>query len=99
MLSSFRLNSKDRVKTIADENSFVEFDINMEAKDPLNFPDYKTKIKSVQEKTGLKDAIRTGKCTIGEIRNSFSCYGLYFPYGFKATLISAVLVIIATMYS
>lgn len=33
----FRLNSKDRVKTIADENSFVEFDINMEAKDPLNF--------------------------------------------------------------
>jgi acetyl-CoA carboxylase beta subunit len=44
----FRLNSKDRVKTIADENSFVEFDINMEAKDPLNFPDYKTKIKSVQ---------------------------------------------------
>ena len=61
----FRLNSKDRVKTIADENSFVEFDINMEAKDPLNFPDYKTKIKSVQEKTGLKDAIRTGKCTIG----------------------------------
>jgi acetyl-CoA carboxylase carboxyl transferase subunit beta len=61
----FRLNSKERVRAIADEDSFVEFDVNMEAKNPLNFPDYEVKIRSLQEKTGLKDAVRTGVCTIG----------------------------------
>lgn len=61
----FRMNAKDRVKAIADADSFEEFDINMEAKNPLNFPGYEAKIKSLQEKTGLKDAVKTGKCTIG----------------------------------
>ena len=61
----FRLNAKDRIKSIVDDDSFVEFDINMEAKNPLNFPDYPIKVKTLQEKTGLKDAIKTGTCTIG----------------------------------
>lgn len=61
----FRMTAKDRVKSIADNGSFEEFDINMESKNPLNFPDYEVKIKSLQEKTGLKDAVKTGKCTIG----------------------------------
>lgn len=61
----FRLNSKERVRIIADEGSFREFDVNMEAKNPLNFPDYEVKIRGLQEKTGLKDAVRTGVCTIG----------------------------------
>lgn len=61
----FRMNAKDRVKAIADKDSFEEFDINMESVNPLNFPDYPAKIKGLQEKTGLKDAVKTGKCTIG----------------------------------
>lgn len=61
----FRMNAKDRIKAITDKDSFEEFDINMESKNPLNFPDYSAKVKSLQEKTGLKDAIKTGKCTIG----------------------------------
>ncbi len=61
----FRMNAKDRVKAIADKGSFDEFDINMESVNPLNFPDYEVKIKSLQEKTGLKDAVKTGRCTIG----------------------------------
>lgn len=60
----FRMNAKDRIKAIADKDSFVEFDVNMESINPLNFPDYSVKVKSVQEKTGLKDAVKTGKCTI-----------------------------------
>lgn len=60
----FRMNARDRIRAIADKDSFEEFDINMESKNPLNFPDYTAKIKSTQEKTGLKDAIKTGKCTI-----------------------------------
>lgn len=61
----FRMNARDRIRSIADKDSFEEFDINMESENPLNFPDYSAKIKSLQEKTGLKDAVKTGKCTIG----------------------------------
>ncbi len=64
----FRMNAKDRIKAIADEGSFKEMDINMEAANPLNFPDYSAKIKGLQEKTGLKDAVKTGTCTIGGYR-------------------------------
>ena len=31
---------------------------------PIGFPDYEKKIKSMQESTGLKDAVVTGECTI-----------------------------------
>lgn len=61
----FRMNARDRIRAVADKDSFEEFDINMESENPLNFPDYSAKIKSLQEKTGLKDAVKTGKCTIG----------------------------------
>ena len=60
----FRMNARDRIRAIADKDSFEEFDVNMESTNPLNFPDYSAKVKSAQEKTGLKDAIKTGKCTI-----------------------------------
>lgn len=61
----YRLNCKERVRQIADKDSFKEFDSQMEAKNPLNYPGYEEKIASLQEKTGLKDAIITGECTIG----------------------------------
>lgn len=61
----FRLNSKERIRSIADEGSFKELDSTLQAKNPLDFPDYEGKIAKMQEKTGLKDAVVTGTCTIG----------------------------------
>lgn len=61
----FRLNSKERIRLVADEGSFEELDETLNAKNPLDFPDYEEKIAKMQEKTGLKDAVVTGVCTIG----------------------------------
>lgn len=61
----YRLNCKERVRQIADKDSFKELDATMQAKNPLNYPGYEEKIAGLQEKTGLKDAILTGECTIG----------------------------------
>lgn len=60
----FRLSARDRVKTIADKNVLVEFDKDMIAKNPLNYPNYEEKLVNLKEKTGLNDAIITGKCQI-----------------------------------
>ena len=61
----FRVSSKERVRMTADAGTFQEFDKKMEAKNPLNYPDYDKKIKAMQEKTGVSDAVVCGKCKIG----------------------------------
>lgn len=59
-----RLTCSERLLAIADKDSFIEYDVNMVSKDPLNFPGYKDKVAVLQKETGLKDAIVTGECTI-----------------------------------
>ncbi|WP_416151482.1 acetyl-CoA carboxylase, carboxyltransferase subunit beta [Salipaludibacillus sp. HK11] len=62
-----RLSSSERIEYTLDEGSFEEFDSNMIAKDPLNFPDYKEKSESDRKKTGLNEAVVTGRGTIDDI--------------------------------
>lgn len=61
----FRLIAKERINLIADENSFQEWDSNMQSKNPMAYPDYDNIIKKAQLKTELKDAVVTGCCKIG----------------------------------
>lgn len=49
---------------IADRKSFVEWDAHMEEQNPLQYKGYEEKIRSLREKTGLDEAVVTGKCTI-----------------------------------
>lgn len=61
---NFRLTAFERIKLVADKNTFFEFDKNMTAKNPLNYPAYEEKIKALKESTNLNDAVVTGKCQI-----------------------------------
>lgn len=58
-----RIGSKEYFQLLFDDNKFKELDKNLSSKDPLNFVDkkkYDERLKEAQDKTGLKDAIRTG---------------------------------------
>lgn len=59
-----RMAAPDRIKLIADKDSFTEFDADMLSKNPIDFPDYEAKQQKLRESTGLKDAVITGECTI-----------------------------------
>ncbi|MEG0570057.1 MAG: acetyl-CoA carboxylase, carboxyltransferase subunit beta [Oscillospiraceae bacterium] len=59
-----RLTVQERLDLTIDKGSFEEYDKNMTSKNPIDFPDYEKKIAGLQESTGLKDAIVTGKCRI-----------------------------------
>lgn len=61
---NFRLTAKQRLKLIADQNTFEQFDENMKAKNPLDYPDYEEKLKVIQDKTNMNDAVLTGKCQV-----------------------------------
>lgn len=57
-----RVGSKEYFEILFDDNKFKEFDENLVSKDPLKFVDnkkYSDRIKAAQEKTNLKDAVRT----------------------------------------
>ena len=57
-----RIGSKEYFEILFDDNKFKELDKNLTSKDPLNFVDtkkYTDRLVEAQEKTGLKDAIRT----------------------------------------
>ncbi|WP_299685088.1 acetyl-CoA carboxylase, carboxyltransferase subunit beta [uncultured Dokdonia sp.] len=57
-----RIGSKEYFEILFDDNTFKELDKNLSSKDPLKFEDkkkYTDRLKEAQEKTGLKDAVRT----------------------------------------
>lgn len=59
-----RMNARDRIAITCDKGSFCEFDKDMQTANPIDFPGYEEKIGSMQEKTGLTEAVVTGECTI-----------------------------------
>lgn len=59
-----RLTARERLDITIDKGSLEEFDANMISKNPIEFPDYDKKQEALREKTGLKDAVITGKATI-----------------------------------
>lgn len=61
----FRVHARERIRMIVDENTFEEWDGKMEFVNPLQFKGYEGKVKSIQEKTGLDEAVITGKAKIG----------------------------------
>ena len=58
-----RIGSKEYFEILFDDNKFTELDAKLTSKDPLNFVDtkkYSDRLKEAQDKTKLKDAVRTG---------------------------------------
>ncbi len=60
----FRLHAYRRVALVADEGTFEEWDQGLTTKNPLNFKGYEEKLEVLQEKTGLDEAVVTGKVRI-----------------------------------
>lgn len=60
----FRVRTKNRIRMVADKDTFEPWFEELESKNPLDFPGYPEKIKAAQEKTGLHEAVTVGKCKV-----------------------------------
>ena len=60
----FRVHAKRRVEMVADEGSFEEWDTGLISGNPLHYKGYEEKVQALQEKTGLDEAVVTGKAKI-----------------------------------
>ena len=60
----FRVHAYERIRMTVDEDSFEEWEKDMEFVNPLEFKGYEEKVKSLKEKTGLSEAVVTGTASI-----------------------------------
>ena len=60
----FHVPAYRRIKMIADRKSVTEWDEHMEEQNPLQYKGYEEKLCALRERTGLDEAVVTGKCTI-----------------------------------
>ena len=56
----------ERIALVTEEGSFEEWDTGLVNTNPLRMKEYPDKVKHLQEKTGLDEAVVTGKARIGE---------------------------------
>jgi len=80
----FRMSAEERIKLLADENTFIEHDQNLEPNDPLHFVDKKSYKKRVEEnykKTGRKSSVISGECKINGIPTQLVVFDFNFMGG------------------
>lgn len=70
-----------------DDNSFTEWDTDIQTKDPLDFPGYLEKVSQMQEKTGLHEAVLTGEATIGSHAIALGIMDSHFIMGSMGTIV------------
>ena len=83
----FRISARRRIKQIIDEGTFEELNEDMQTSDMLHFEGYKDKIKSLQEKTKIQEAIKIG---IGEINGEKIAIGVMDSNFFMGSMGSVV---------
>lgn len=60
----FRVKTFNRIKMVADPNTFEPWFENMEISNPLNFEGYEDKIQNTKADTGLDEAVTVGSCNV-----------------------------------
>lgn len=57
----FRIHAYRRIQMVIDEETFEEWDHDLTGGNPVNYKGYPEKVQALQEKTGLKEAVVTGR--------------------------------------
>jgi len=86
----FRIGSKEYFEILFDENKFKELDADLSSADPLGFVDtkaYPDRIASTQEKTGLKDAVRSATGTMNGLPLVVCCMDFEFIGGSMGSVV------------
>ncbi len=86
----FPLSVWDRIAQIADNNTFVEMDKEMESLDPLDFVDtepYADRYRKSVKKTDLHDAVVTGVCEIGGTHTALAVMDFGFMGGSMGSVV------------
>ncbi|MFQ3214572.1 MAG: acetyl-CoA carboxylase carboxyl transferase subunit beta [Marivirga sp.] len=85
-----RIGSKEYYEILFDDNKFTELDKDLSSGDPLSFVDtkpYPVRIKQSQEKTELKDAVRSAHGKINGLSICIACMDFAFIGGSMGSVV------------
>ena len=85
-----RIDSKERIKIIADEDSFSPLDKDLSPVDPLGFKDrraYADRLRESQASTGMKDGVITGICKVEGISLALAVMDFRFMGGSMGSVV------------
>lgn len=60
----FRVHAYRRIEMVADEGTFEEWDQDLTCGNPLSYKGYEEKLQAIREKTGLREAVVTGRAHV-----------------------------------
>lgn len=83
----FRMKARQRIRMVADKNSFHELYGNMKSGNPLNFFGYKDKLDTVRTAAGEEEAVLCGVATIGKQECCLFVMESYFMMGSMGTAV------------
>jgi acetyl-CoA carboxylase carboxyl transferase subunit beta len=86
----FGIGSRERIHSLVETCTFEEMDAEMTSVDVLQFTgvaSYKSKLQKYQQETGLKDAVITGLCNIGEHRVALGVMDFKFLGGSMGSVV------------
>ena len=74
----FRMPAPERIRSIADEDTFEEWDRGIENTNPIGYKGYPEKVEALKQTTGLDEAVVTGKAAIHGIETALGvCDGRF----------------------
>ncbi|UGB29780.1 acetyl-CoA carboxylase, carboxyltransferase subunit beta [Metabacillus sp. B2-18] len=82
-----QMNARERIESLFDENSFLEYDQNMISENPLNFPDYEEKLEKDRQKTKQNEAVVTGEGLINGFRTAVAIMDASFRMGSMGSVV------------
>ncbi|MFD1019016.1 acetyl-CoA carboxylase, carboxyltransferase subunit beta [Thalassobacillus hwangdonensis] len=84
-----QLTAYERIDSLFDEGSFEEWDKQMVSNNPLDFPDYEGKLEKDRKKTGLNEAVVTGKGTIKDLPVAIAVMDSRFRMGSMGAVVGS----------
>ncbi|MFD2213680.1 acetyl-CoA carboxylase, carboxyltransferase subunit beta [Metabacillus endolithicus] len=82
-----QMNARERIESLFDESSFLEYDQNMISENPLNFPDYEEKLEKDRQKTKQNEAVVTGEGLINGFRTAVAIMDASFRMGSMGSVV------------
>ncbi len=83
----FRINARQRIAIIADDDTFAEYDAGFVSEDRIGFPGYAAKLKASQLESAEKDAVVTGTARISGIKCAVFAMEAYYMMGSMGTVV------------
>lgn len=83
-----KIGARERLRQIVDDvEAFVEFDANLRTTNPLDFPNYVEKLEEDRRKTGVDDAVVTGKGEVGGYPTILIAFDFFFRGGSMGNIV------------